>query len=187
MDENIDLFVRYVTELVHQFPIKSILTAFVSALAWILGGLDQLIAYVVAIMAFDWFLGMSKAYHLGVINSRKMKQGLFKILLYMGVIFVAVMLDRTLRPSLDIVGIDFELNFRMFTIFYLVVNESLSCLDHISFFAALRGHKGVVPRKLLNKLRYWRSQLDDSSIVIEKKTTKETTTVKKCPPDESNE
>lgn len=120
------------------FTFKSLTASLLSGIIWLVGGWDVLVQALLVAMTLDFLGGVLHAYADGRLNSTKMRRGILRKSAYFAVIVLAVMLDRTLFASQPVA--------RTLSISYLLVNESLSILEHA---AAL----GVpIPKQLVEKL-----------------------------------
>ena len=143
------------------FTWKAFFTCLVSCLSWFVGGLDQLILSLYLLMAIDFGLGFSRAWHSSRISGSKMKHGVVKFLLYSVTVWVALQVQMGLREiEPTVMGIRFSFAIRDWLVGYLVLNEGLSCMAHLSYF------KVPVPESLIKRLRNYRDCIfkeDDDS------------------------
>lgn len=120
------------------WPSKAIPASALACISWLLGGWDVLIQALLVAMTLDFIGGVVHAYYDGRLNSTKMRRGIIRKTAYFAVVLLAVCLDRTVFASQPVT--------RTLAISYLIVNESLSILEH----AAAMGVP--IPKALVEKL-----------------------------------
>jgi len=128
--------------------ISFIFVSFVS----LIGGMDNTIYALLVLMALDFILGLLQAYRSGKFSSGRLKEWLYKFILYGIAIIVGNFTDIIVFHGA------IEYGFRNFIIVYLGVNEALSAIKHLT-------HYGVrFPKKLIEGLENFR----DHEISIKK-------------------
>lgn len=133
------------------FPAKAGVTCLVSVVSWFTGGIDQLVSSLFMLMALDFVLGFSRGWREGNISGDKMKHGAVKFILYGASVWVAVLMQITLTaldPSVFGVKIGFAV--RDWLLAYLVLNESISCMEHLVYFNV------PLPLSLIKRLKNYR-------------------------------
>ena len=137
--------------LVTDFPCKAALTFLVSLVSWVVGGVDRLVSSLFMLMVLDFALGFARGWHTGNISGDKMKHGAMKFILYGVSVWVAVQMHLTmaaLDPS--VFGIKMSFAVRDWLLGYLVLNEAISCMEHLVYFRV------PLPQSLLKRLKHYR-------------------------------
>lgn len=128
-----------------QSVIKSILSAVATTLLFILGGWDIALQSLIIIMIIDYLTGISKSYVAKKLNSNKGFRGIVKKLAMLGIVAIAVIIDRLIGDT----GL-----IRTFIIYYLVANEGLSIIENLGEMDI------IVPEFLKNKLEQLKDKGD---------------------------
>lgn len=128
-----------------QSAIKSILSAVATTLLFILGGWDIALQSLIIIMIIDYLTGISKSYVAKKLNSNKGFRGIVKKLAMLGIVAIAVIIDRLIGDT----GL-----IRTFIIYYLVANEGLSIIENLGEMDI------IVPEFLKNKLEQLKDKGD---------------------------
>jgi len=128
-----------------QSAIKSILSAVATTLLFILGGWDIALQSLIVIMIIDYLTGISKSYVAKKLNSNKGFRGIVKKLAMLGIVAIAVIIDRLIGDT----GL-----IRNFIIYYLVANEGLSIIENLGEMDI------IVPEFLKNKLEQLKDKGD---------------------------
>lgn len=128
-----------------QSAIKSILSAVATTLLFILGGWDIALQSLIIIMIIDYLTGISKSYVAKKLNSNKGFKGIVKKLAMLGIVAIAVIIDRLIGDT----GL-----IRNFIIYYLVANEGLSIIENLGEMDI------IVPEFLKNKLEQLKDKGD---------------------------
>ena len=128
-----------------KLAIKSILSAISTTLLFILGGWDIALQSLIIIMIIDYLTGISKSYVAKKLNSNKGFKGIVKKLAMLGIVAIAVILDRLIGDT----GL-----IRNFIIYYLVANEGLSIIENLGEMDI------IVPEFLKEKLEQLRDKGD---------------------------
>lgn len=128
-----------------QTAIKSILSAVATTLLFILGGWDIALQSLIIIMIIDYLTGISKSYVAKKLNSNKGFRGIVKKLAMLGIVAIAVIIDRLIGDT----GL-----IRNFIIYYLVANEGLSIIENLGEMDI------IVPEFLKNKLEQLKDKGD---------------------------
>lgn len=128
-----------------QSAIKSILSAVATTLLFILGGWDIALQSLIIIMIIDYLTGISKSYVAKKLNSNKGFKGIVKKLAMLGIVAIAVIIDRLIGDT----GL-----IRTFIIYYLVANEGLSIIENLGEMDI------IVPEFLKNKLEQLKDKGD---------------------------
>jgi toxin secretion/phage lysis holin len=105
-----------------KLAIKSILSAISTTLLFILGGWDIALQSLIVVMIIDYLTGISKSYVAEKLNSNKGFKGIVKKLAMLGLVAIAVIIDRLVGDT----GL-----IRTFLIYYLVANEGLSIIENL--------------------------------------------------------
>lgn len=121
---------------------KAIAASVLSCIAWLLGGWDILAQAMVAAIALDVAAGFLRAGYEKRLNSSCMRKGIFRKCGYFVAVLLAVLLDRSLFHSAPAA--------RTLVISYVIVNESLSVLEHL---AAMGVPLPAELKEMLMKLR----------------------------------
>lgn len=117
---------------------KGMLSSALALLAYALGGWDILAQAMVAAIALDVLAGVLRAGYEKRLNSSCMRKGLFRKAGYFLAVLLAVLLDRSLFHSAPAA--------RTLVISYIIVNESLSVLEHLAVLGV------PLPRQLRDSL-----------------------------------
>ena len=128
-----------------QSAIKSILSAVATTLLFILGGWDIALQSLIIIMIIDYLTGIGKSYVAKKLNSNKGFKGIVKKLAMLGIVAIAVIIDRLIGDT----GL-----IRNFIIYYLVANEGLSIIENLGEMDI------IVPEFLKNKLEQLKDKGD---------------------------
>lgn len=128
-----------------QTAIKSILSAVATTLLFILGGWDIALQSLIIIMIIDYLTGISKSYVAKKLNSNKGFKGIVKKLAMLGIVAIAVIIDRLIGDT----GL-----IRNFIIYYLVANEGLSIIENLGEMDI------IVPEFLKTKLEQLKDKGD---------------------------
>lgn len=128
-----------------QSAIKSILSAVATTLLFILGGWDIALQSLIIIMIIDYLTGIGKSYVAKKLNSNKGFRGIVKKLAMLGIVAIAVIIDRLIGDT----GL-----IRTFIIYYLVANEGLSIIENLGEMDI------IVPEFLKNKLEQLKDKGD---------------------------
>lgn len=128
-----------------QTAIKSILSAVATTLLFILGGWDIALQSLIIIMIIDYLTGISKSYVAKKLNSNKGFRGIVKKLAMLGIVAIAVIIDRLIGDT----GL-----IRNFIIYYLVANEGLSIIENLGEMDI------IVPEFLKTKLEQLKDKGD---------------------------
>lgn len=107
-----------------QFSWKAILAAAVACFTALLGGWDLLAKAMISAIALDVAAGFLRAGYERRLNSTCMRKGLFRKCGYFIAVLLAVLLDNSLFHSAPAA--------RTLVISYVIVNESLSVLEHLA-------------------------------------------------------
>lgn len=97
------------------------LSFLVGAIATQLGGFDMLLRTVLLLLILDFILGFTHAYLTKQVESKRMREGITKIIMTFVLIFLAYQMQL-------FTGISY---IREVVLTYIVVNESISILEHI--------------------------------------------------------
>ena len=128
-----------------KLAIKSILSAISTTLLFILGGWDIALQSLIIVMIIDYLTGIGKSYVAEKLNSNKGFKGIVKKLAMLGIVAIAVILDRLIGDT----GL-----IRNFIIYYLVANEGLSIIENLGEMDI------IVPEFLKEKLEQLRDKGD---------------------------
>lgn len=141
----------YIENLTCDWPWKVICTCMVSIISYFTGGLDQLITSLFLLMVVDFALGFSRGWVERRISGDKMKHGAVKFILYGLTIWVAVLVQNMIRAfDPTVLGWNMSVSIRDWVVAYLVLNESVSCMEHLTFF------KVPLPARLVQRLKHYR-------------------------------
>lgn len=106
-----------------QLSWKAIFASCLAVLASLLGGWDMLAQAMLAAIALDVAAGLLRAGYEKRLNSSCMRKGLFRKAGYFLAVLLAVLLDNSLFNHSPAV--------RTLTVSYIIINESLSILEHL--------------------------------------------------------
>lgn len=142
---------HYLDMLTCDWPVKAICTCIVSIISWFAGGIDQLVSSLFLLMVVDLSLGFTRGWVEKRISGDKLKHGAVKFILYGLTVWVAVLVQQMLR-ALDpsIMGVKMSFAIRDWILAYLVLNESVSCMEHLVFFRV------PLPASLIQRLKHYR-------------------------------
>ena len=141
-----------ITYLLQTFTItklKVILSVLYSWFAYMVGGVDLMVQSMYVLLMLDFVLGFMVAWQSHTISKKKMQLGIVKILTYSMTLIVIHYADIA-TLSADIAGVWI----REIWVWYLAINEALSCLKHLSTFGV------PLPKWLIQKLEGYRDNLD---------------------------
>ncbi|MEJ5251919.1 MAG: phage holin family protein [Armatimonadota bacterium] len=124
------------------WSIKAICASVVALCASLLGGWDILAQAMLAVIVLDVAAGLLRAGYEKRLNSSCMRKGLFRKAGYFVAVLLAVMLDCSLFNHAPAA--------RTLVISYVIVNESLSVLEHL---AAMGVPLPAELKEMLMKLR----------------------------------
>lgn len=133
-------------ELCQMPTLKAALALLASWAARMVGHPDSAALLLFWLLLFDFALGLGRAWRVGDIRARRLRQGAFKFFRYWLAVAVFVMADGSVKKALPISPLSLSDAF----IAYLAVNEAFSCVDHLAFFGM------PVPEALLSRLRRYR-------------------------------
>lgn len=102
--------------------IKVLFGGVITSLNFIFGGWDYSIQALIIIMIIDYLTGISKSYVNSKLSSDKGFRGIIKKICMLGLVAVAVILDKVTGNS----GL-----IRTFIIYYLIANEGLSIIENL--------------------------------------------------------
>lgn len=128
-----------------QAVIKSFFSTVATTLLFIFGGWDIALQSLVIVMIIDYLTGISKSYVAETLNSNKGFKGIVKKLAMLGLVAIAVIIDRLIGDT----GL-----IRNFIIYYLVANEGLSIIENLGEMDI------IVPEFLKSKLEQLRDKGD---------------------------
>lgn len=128
-----------------QSVIKSFFSAVATTLLFIFGGWDIALQSLVIVMIIDYLTGISKSYVAETLNSNKGFKGIVKKLAMLGLVAIAVIIDRLIGDT----GL-----IRNFIIYYLVANEGLSIIENLGQMDI------IVPEFLKKKLEQLKDKGD---------------------------
>lgn len=124
------------------WSIKAICASVVALCASLLGGWDILAQAMLAVIVLDVAAGLLRAGYEKRLNSSCMRKGLFRKAGYFLAVLLAVLIDNSLFHSAPAA--------RTLVISYVIVNESLSVLEHL---AAMGVPLPAELKEMLMKLR----------------------------------
>ena len=141
-----------ITYLIQTFTVtklKVFLLVLYSWFAYAVGGFDLMVQSMYILLMLDFVLGFMVAWQSHTISKKKMQLGIVKILTYSMTLIVIHYADIA-TLSADIAGVWI----REIGVWYLAINEALSCLKHLSTFGV------PLPKLLIQKLEGYRDNLD---------------------------
>lgn len=97
------------------------LSLLLGSVATMLGGFDMLLKTVLVLLILDFILGFTYAFFNKQVESRRMREGITKIIMTFVLVFLAYQMQL-------FTGITY---IREIVLTYIVVNESISILEHI--------------------------------------------------------
>lgn len=121
-----------------EWTTKAIVASICSGIAWVFGGWDVLAQVLIVCIILDIVAGFVRAAAERKVNSSVMGRGVLKKTGYFIAVLLAVMLDRAVFDQSPIA--------RTLIISYLIVNESLSILEHLALLGV------PIPYELKNTL-----------------------------------
>ncbi|WP_226987317.1 phage holin family protein [Nitratidesulfovibrio vulgaris] len=133
-------------ELTENSVFKSALAAVFAWVAGMLGGVANVLPFLAILLVLDYVLGFVRACRIRRISGAKMRAGAWKFLFYFAAVFVVATVDGALGKAWTL----FHVPMGAFFVFYLCVNEAMSCLDHLKFFGV------PIPEWLSTRLRDYR-------------------------------
>lgn len=132
------------------WPVKAGLACLASVAGWLFGVWTALFGILLLLMCLDFALGFVRGWLRCRVSSTKIKYGLAKFVFYGLALVVGFQLDATVLAGC---GHSLPVSIRDFLASYLILNESISILEHLSFFRV------PLPVGLLKRLRVYRDDL----------------------------
>lgn len=139
----------YSRELLENAMFKGALAAMFAWLGGMLGGVGKVLPFLALLLLLDYTLGFARACRIGRISGAKLRAGAWKFFFYFAAVFVVATVDAALGAAWTL----FHLPMGAFFVFYLCVNEAMSCLDHLRFFGV------PIPEWLSKRLREYRESI----------------------------
>ncbi len=99
-----------------------ILNGALSALTYLLGGIDSLLKIFIIIIVIDYITGICKAIYLKKLNSKVGFQGILKKFGYILIIILATLVDKLFNDS--------TMAIRTLVLYFFIANESISILEN---------------------------------------------------------
>lgn len=138
------------------FVEKTVISLFFGVSISLFGGFDLSIGVFVILFLVDFIFGIVTAYKKNEINSRKMKNGLLKILLYFLVIIAAHHFDTWVLSTASNLGFVFDgYFFKTIVVGYIIITEFLSILEHASDLGV------PVPGIIVSKVKFMKKKLEE--------------------------
>ena len=129
--------------------LKMCLSVLYSWFAYIVWWIDLMVQSMYVLLILDFVLGFAIAWQSHTISKKKMQLGIVKIVTYSLTLIVIHYADiATMSSSIAWVWI------REIGVWYLAINEALSCLKHLSSFWV------PLPWNLIAKLEWYRDNLN---------------------------
>lgn len=114
-------------ELQEVWVIKTVIATIATFVATLVAPIYDLLPVLFLLMLFDFMLGVKRAYSTNSLSSAGFRKGFLKLIIYMIGIAVILLTARTFFLSF---GTSFRID--IFSIGFLCVNESISCLSHLT-------------------------------------------------------
>lgn len=144
-----ELFLYYIWQLLSMKKLKVLLTFIIAWLSWLVWWFDAPIWALLVLIITDYVMGFICAWRAWKIDKKKMKDWIWKFILYCVAVFTGNMLDVSIWNTKGIVS------FHDTIAIYLIVNEALSILKHLS-------KCGVkLPTLLISKLEEYKETMED--------------------------
>ncbi len=102
--------------------IEIVISAILSALTYLLGGIDSLMISLLVLIALDYITGLCKGIVLKRLSSDISVKGIIKKFGYIMIIIIATLFDRLVS--------DDNMAIRTMMIYFFIANESLSILEN---------------------------------------------------------
>ena len=102
--------------------IEIVISALLSALTYLLGGIDSLMISLLVLIALDYITGLCKGIVLKQLSSDISVKGIIKKFGYIMIIIIATLFDRLVS--------DDNMAIRTMMIYFFIANESLSILEN---------------------------------------------------------
>ena len=159
MDDYWEMLVDFIKSLFVYFQFKTFCALFGSICFFLFGEniRDSLIPSLLLLMVLDYVLGFARGWVTHRISSGKMKRGLFKFILYGIAIIVSVHINQALTVLIPYFA---GVNICPFLIAYLIINEALSVLEHLTYFGV------PLPSKIVSRLRAYRDCIMNTDDII---------------------
>ena len=138
----------YFSQLVSGVKVKSILATMIFFIEVKFGWWDSAVEALWILMVMDFAFGFSEAWNSKTISFKRLRQGVWKAVLYCSAILLGHQVDLLILHN------EVEFWFRNAFIVYLWVNEALSIVRHMNAFWL------PVPKKLVDKLEGIRNSFD---------------------------
>ena len=101
--------------------IKAAIAAAGGVIAYWLGGIDQMLTALLALIVLDYLSGLLKAIHNKALSSEIGWKGIVKKILYLAIVAVAYIIESLITESLPL---------REITIMFFIANEGISILEN---------------------------------------------------------
>ena len=141
-------FLYYVWQMLAYKYLKIMITSFVSLLSWLIWGFDIPVQALFVFVTIDYLLWFSYAWKTNSIKGKKMKEWIYKYILFTVAIIMWNMLDLSIFKTTP------DFGWHSLIIIYLCINESISISKPLSNFCV------KLPAKLIQKLESYRDELD---------------------------
>lgn len=102
--------------------IEVIISALLSALTYLFGGIDSLMISLLVLILIDYITGICKGIVLKQLSSKVSAKGIIKKFGYIMIIIIATLFDRLVS--------DDNMAIRTMMIYFFIANESLSILEN---------------------------------------------------------
>lgn len=144
----VQIILWYLSQALSYAKIKWFFASICFWIAWLIWWVDNSIYALLVAITLDYILGFSYAWKINTVRASKMKEGVFKYILYGIAIIIGNMLDLTIFKS------SVEYWWHNLIIIYLCVNEALSIFKHLANFWV------KLPYQLISKLEAYRDELN---------------------------
>lgn len=114
-------------ELQEVWVVKTLIATITAFVATLVAPIYDLIPILFLLMLLDFVLGVKRAYNNNALSSAGFRKGFLKVIVYLVGIAVILLTARTFFLSF---GTSFRID--IFSIGFLCVNESISCLSHLT-------------------------------------------------------
>lgn len=141
----------YLETLLCDWGVRSVCACTVSIVSWFVGGIDQLITSLTLLMVADFVLGFWRAWKQERFSGDKLKHGGVKFIMYTVTVQCAVQFQNmivAMDPSF--LGAHVSFAVRDWVIAYLILNEFISCAEHLVW------HGVPLPESWIKRLKHYR-------------------------------
>lgn len=146
-----EAIIAYLVQTFSITKLKIALSVLYSWFAYLIGWIDLMVQSMYVLLIIDFMLGFVSAWKTHTVSKKKMQLWIVKIITY-SITLIVIHYADIATMSADI----FWVWIREIGVWYLAVNEALSCLKHLSSFGV------PLPKSLILKLEWYRDNLNSA-------------------------